>query len=77
MRRFGEIHENHEVERNLTYTNQRNDTSNNVPSNAELRAAVADYFRRLAEANEKKEVIVKWEKGNMDLKCLKRATINI
>ena len=76
MRRF-EIRENHEVERNLTYTNQRNDTSNNVPTNAELRAAVANYFRRLAEANEKKEVIVKWEKGNMDLKCLKRATINI
>lgn len=58
MRRF-EIRENHEVERNLTYTNQRNDTSNNVPTNAELRAAVANYFRRLAEANEKKEVIVK------------------
>lgn len=56
--RFREIHENHEVERNLTYTNQRNDTTN-VPSNRELKAAIADYFRRLAETNNKMEASAK------------------
>ena len=58
--RFREIHENREVERDLTYVNQESDVTNNkkVPSNAELRAAVADYFRRLAEVNNE-EVSVK------------------
>lgn len=56
--RFREIHENHEVERNLTYTNQRNDTTN-VPSNRELKAAIADYFRRLAETNNEMEASAK------------------
>lgn len=63
MRRFGEIHENREVERNLTYVNQESDVTNNVtnngkkvPSNTELKAAIADYFRKLAEVNNENEV---------------------
>ena len=59
MRRFGEItSENREVERNLTYINQRRSEINDkkVPTNSELRAAVTNYFRRLAEANEEEAI---------------------